>query len=601
MKNYIIAGLLLITGFFLSTCGVAQDATVIKVDGVKYVMHEVNKGQTLYAISKKYAVSIADIYKANPALQSEGLKIGQNLRIPQKRINKKELKRSEITIKGDTLIHKVLKQETLYSLSKKYAIGIDQLNAINTGIEKEGLKVGMEIKIPIKQTTDAEANELVSANEDSLLLHTIAPKETLYALSKLYNVTIDSIQLVNNGLPDGLKVGTSVRIPKPNPNFTSTAQANTSKVVDDSLSQLTVSFLLPFYLNVNDTIDTLKNSLRPIIYSKSTLALNFYQGALLALDSLKNEGVSCDVHFFDTENNANRVKELATNDTVEHSNLIIGPFYRSNFKVISQTARENVIPIVSPVKLSNKVLLSNPTAVKVYSNNAAHIINMAKYIYQHYADSNVILMNTAHYKDRNALDLFKKHINKWRADKQRDTLPQIDIYTFKKERIAPLLQDSTHYVFVLPSKEQVWVTQFLTYLNDVYRAGRGIEFTVFGLEKWLSYDNLNTTMLQNLNVHFNSSRYINYQDPKVIDLTKKYRHVYHTDLDEFSLLGFDVTYYFVKKLHQKRKQFITSLPEVNDSMLSTRYNFIQLGEESGFENKSSFIFKIENYQYKVVW
>jgi LysM repeat protein len=214
---------MLATFFWVASfVALGQNAQVTE-NGKTYLLHTVQKGQTLYAISKTYSISVEDIKAANPEIADNGIKIDQNIRIPVKAIDKKQAKKSDITLKGDTIFHEVLKKETIYALTKKYEISEQRLKELNPALA-DGLKVGMTLVIvgtPPQPETYEEGDFLAQVyalpTEDSLILHEVQPLETLYGLSKKYNVNADSIQIVNNGLPEGLKVGTTIRIPKPNP------------------------------------------------------------------------------------------------------------------------------------------------------------------------------------------------------------------------------------------------------------------------------------------------------------------------------------------------------------------------------------------------
>jgi ABC-type branched-subunit amino acid transport system substrate-binding protein/LysM repeat protein len=58
-----------------------RSGTIQKIDGKNYYIHIVKKGQSLYMISKAYAVDVNDIIQENPEVK-EGLKAGEKLRIP---------------------------------------------------------------------------------------------------------------------------------------------------------------------------------------------------------------------------------------------------------------------------------------------------------------------------------------------------------------------------------------------------------------------------------------------------------------------------------------------------------------------------------------
>ena len=190
----------------------ANTYELTKIDGKNYYIHIVEKGNTLYAISRKYAVSIDVLKEQNPSVK-DGLTIGDRLLIPKKSVERKNIEDSP-EIDGNFLIHEVAKKNTLYSIAKEYHVEINDIIAANPRLE-EGLKKGMKIKIPIEKIK-SERNDSIyikPASASPYITHTVLAKETMYSLSKLYEVSIDSLMLVNNGLPEGLKEGQLINIP----------------------------------------------------------------------------------------------------------------------------------------------------------------------------------------------------------------------------------------------------------------------------------------------------------------------------------------------------------------------------------------------------
>lgn len=576
---------------------------VVKDESGKYYVHLVEQGQTLYAISIKYAVPVDAIIKANPNVDISGLKIGQTLRIPLDEVDKKEIKKSEISIKRDTIYHTVEKQQTLYSLSKKYAIDIKEIEELNPEV-KDGLDIGMVLKIPYTQSKEADEKSIKFAREDSLQFHIVKPKETLYSLSKLYNVSIDSLQLVNNGLPEGLKVGAAIRVPKQNPKyFVVNRQV---ELLEDSIREenwiqkeaFKIGVFLPFYSTVEDTVKHEDGYVNP----KSKIALDYYWGTKLGLDSLKNDtNFWAEVYFFDTQNNMDTIKALMAQDSMHTFDLFVGPLYRTNYEYVSQFAQQFGIPVVSPVKISSRVLLDKSKTIKVYPGEPAQIIHLAKYVVNKFADSNLVFLNTARFAEQDNAKLFKKHANQVLLEMGRtDTINEFPMYTVSKQRILKTLKDSTHYNIVMISENQAYVSELLTILNDVYLSRRGITFSIFGPEKWSTYDNLETSYWMNLDIHVATIRYVNYQDESMEDFIRSYRNRYQAEPTEFSMLGFDVSYYFGKALMAYGPYVDKHLPELKWQGVTTNFDFIQVGAESGYENQGMFIYHIKDYELELV-
>ncbi len=106
--------------------------------------HTVKKGETLYSVSKKYAVSMSEIANANHITTSQGLKIGQRISIPAKGA----VVQKQITLSAGKQIparvHTITKGETLYSLCKKYGVTIHELKTWNS-LSSTGVHPGQKL------------------------------------------------------------------------------------------------------------------------------------------------------------------------------------------------------------------------------------------------------------------------------------------------------------------------------------------------------------------------------------------------------------------------------------------------------------------------
>lgn len=123
--------------------------------------HEVASKETLWGISKKYNVSVDDLKKANPSLESEGLKIGQQINIPSNNVASNSTSQNETPVNSEVvstdveLIREVKAKETKYGISKEYGITVAELERQNPSI-KGKVPVGYLLKIRVpKEKADA--------------------------------------------------------------------------------------------------------------------------------------------------------------------------------------------------------------------------------------------------------------------------------------------------------------------------------------------------------------------------------------------------------------------------------------------------------------
>jgi len=129
---------------------------VVKIDDKLHVKYLVSPGETIYGISTKYGVSVNDLMEINPQLE-HGLKVGQIINIPYNPEIVQQIRKSE-----DAIVHKVAAGETLFGISKKYNIPMNDLLKWN-GME---LKAGQEIVVGYKS----------QQNASSAIAHNTAPK-----------------------------------------------------------------------------------------------------------------------------------------------------------------------------------------------------------------------------------------------------------------------------------------------------------------------------------------------------------------------------------------------------------------------------------------
>ncbi len=100
------------------------------------------------------------------------------------------------------------------------------------------------------------------------------------------------------------------------------------------------------------------------------------------------------------------------------------------------------------------------------------------------------------------------------------------------------------------------------------------------------------------NLHLSSTCFIDYENPAVLSLVKKYRNQYYTEPDKYVFQGFDEAFYFLSILKTYGKDFENCM--VNDTLvkyqgLSTYFKFGK-PSSNGFENNYVTIYKYEDYK-----
>ncbi len=176
------------------------------VAAIEYKQHQVTAKETLYSISKQYNISVENLEKLNANILKLGLKEGQILNISNENLNAtKEVKPIQLLDNQ----HEVAPQETLFSIARKYNVSVKDLDNLNSEILKEGLKIGQIISIPNKKKTISGEARII--NKETVF-HTVAPKETKYAIAKKYGITIEQLEMQNPEIINGLVEGNKLAI-----------------------------------------------------------------------------------------------------------------------------------------------------------------------------------------------------------------------------------------------------------------------------------------------------------------------------------------------------------------------------------------------------
>ena len=133
--------------------------------------YKVNKGDTLYSISRKYQITVAELRAANNLSENDVLKAGQKLINPEADISTAVALSGNNNNKSDSPVNtsntteiEVKKGDTLYSLSKKYGLTVADLLAINNLDSSSVIKVGQKLKVRTTSLSNASQNKSKAVN-----------------------------------------------------------------------------------------------------------------------------------------------------------------------------------------------------------------------------------------------------------------------------------------------------------------------------------------------------------------------------------------------------------------------------------------------------
>jgi LysM repeat protein len=602
-----------------------QSDSLIYRDGKAYKAHLVQPKETLFGISRVYSLQVSQILEANPGLTAEDLKPEMQLLIP---IFSGEPKEEPVAIhEKNTQFkrRKVLKQETLFGIARQYNLGVQDLLNANPIVEQEGLKEGVELIIPVKQEpkpkqekhkvaevlendVNENGNEMPAFNNDDFFYHVVERGETLYSISREYNVKVDSIIALNPSAEQVLSLGERLKIKR------SWSKLQTSDVSNELTEE-------EIRQETNSKIDSLKNEIKNMLSAPlkaasvkvvekaafnvglflpvnlkeeefgrtKEISLSFYQGFKLAIDSLvKEKNLLCDLYLFDSEQYDTLTNDLGFNNL----DLMVGPFFKDRFKVFQQFSRNNNIPIVAPVAHERNILTNQKNTFTAIPNQMYLSSALGDFVARKHTNDNIVIFDSENIRDLDAKMTALKTLNNSLQKLGADT---VAFSIFKKDRksLEDKLRKDKFNAVVIPSNESAYVSFLLNTLMQL----KGYKVKVYGLESWIRMDNLDADFKNDLKVTLACGVHYDFPERRFNSFYQSSRAKYGYDLDEFGMLGFDVGFYFGSLYLQYGKEFfkhINNSPYLNEVYLRLKPS--QLGEGNGFENKSAFMLQFSDFE-----
>lgn len=220
---------LALIGFTIFCSPEEQDSIGVEtINGKMFVIHKVDEKETLFAISRRYGVSVDAIREANTEL-TNSIEIGQILKVPYT---------PKSTAKVEGRIHKVAPKETLFSISKMYNVSMDDLRKWNN-LSDNSLSVDQELVIKGATSTKVDAKETPSTQKEvaSKGSHIVAEKETMYSISRQYNISVDDLKKWNALESNDLQIGQTLVVADPAKVVASAQKSKTPEPKENAVSK----------------------------------------------------------------------------------------------------------------------------------------------------------------------------------------------------------------------------------------------------------------------------------------------------------------------------------------------------------------------------
>lgn len=577
---------------------VEKTPVIVFINGKKYYIHTVKSGDTLYSIAKAYEVSEAVIKECNPGA-ADGLKIDQTIKIPVPEKVQAEA-RAEKKRKREYLSHKIKAGETLYGIARDYNISVATLMEDNPDVNPQALNVGKSLwvrKAEIGSSSEQEAKEdmaeyadnLNKATDDGYIYHVVMPGETIYSLARRYGITENEFVAMND-VDGGLKSGAVVRVPDPDRNAKEVAELAQAEAADQNQTEQNRGNVDVAFRSIPSSEPLDIALMLPLEVSSKPNAsyVEFYQGFLLGLEHLKEEGRGAvNLTVYNTGHDQLKVKEIVDNGAFDATDLIVGPVYEDELKPVVDFAEKRGVPVVSPLAnlsaVKSPVLYQlSPAPEKKYAK-IGNLIDGGRDIYLIYASS-----NDSEFEREIIAELEgKSRYSYTYSYNQKSIFTPRDASSPAIADMADVLKGERPCLFIVLANAETDVDRILATISSantsiVERGTKSAQYVVLGTSRWGRFNNIDHTSFFNNNVVMISTYHAKRDSAAVRDFDSRYIKSYGTLPSLYSYRGYDAAVIFGAGM---RSDIDYRMLDKRYVPLQTEYKFLQSGENGLYVNQ----------------
>lgn len=557
-----------------------------------YFLHTIEKGQSLYSISSMYNVTSADIIQLNPGCE-EKIYAGQTLKIPKHQKGQS----------GETF-HTIQAGETLYKLTTIYKISAKAICEANPGLSAENFRIGQVILIPLNEVktvtpSQKESPEMMiqeAVKPKCKEIHKVKRKETIFSVSREYGISEQELIEANPELKEGMKKGQLLCIPYPK------AMVNISKKEEENINPPSNKELFEENKEIQKKISTVKVALI-LPFHEDKRMIEYYEGFLMAIDSLKRIGTSIDVYAYNSGKGA-ALNSILSKKELKEMDVIFGPMHQEHIKPLSEFAQKNNIRLVIPFSQKGKEVFNNPSIYQVNTPQSYLYSKVYDHFSRQFPNAHVIFIEpTIPDKDK------EKFIIGFKQDLKNKGISSHTVgEDVTKDELKAILQNDKANIFIPASGNNILLIKILPQLTLLTRENADKNIHLFGYPEWQTYTRDHLESFFELDTYFYSSFYTNTLFPAAVRFTESYHKWYSKDLTSkypnYAMLGFDTGFFFLKGLSMYGSALENNLNKMKLTAIQTGFMFERVNNWGGFINKKVFFihfnrnFELEKLEFE---
>ncbi len=506
-------------------------------------------------------------------------------------------------------VHKVLPKQTLFSIAKAYGVTQEELVAANPDA-KDGLKAGSILFVPVtdanaqaaaakpaeeiqkEEKTEPETRQVESEESfeddstleiDRVIEHPVRWYESISSIARKYKISVAEL-LAYNGLKDTDSIrGKTLLIPVYKERSNAAAPDEDPDDEPDTLTKnedeepeapvtpvrkqhwynaaepIHIALVLPF--NASST--------------PASQFLNFYSGALMAVEEQKEKGAHVILNVYDLAQGA---QSILDDPKFRESDVVIGPVEASTLDPFLSFSDQNGVILVSPLDhKADSLADTHPFFFQAPASTSTQLSNLVASVRGR--NQGPVYLVTSNTTNETALiQRFEELLHADGISYRRVSLTELPNLVSAASRLEPAR-------VVIGSENRMFTAEVISALNALSK--QHVPMQVWCTNRVRNYETSDPDALFNLGVRTSVPYFIDYSNPDDQDFVRKYRAFYYAEPDDFAFQGHDVMSYFIMSLMQQGSAFIDHADMHPQQLLHCNIHFVREDEKSGWRNHAT--------------
>lgn len=452
-------------------------------------------------------------------------------------------------------IHRVFGGDTPYGIAKRYGLSLDTLYVHNPELRTAPVKIGQQVIVKSgvvryptslfeapKLTNEASGVPITEemyrnfSFDDSVLLYQVRSGESLAMIAKRFLTTSRKLKAYNGLTGNAMKAGMTLKIPlvkdSVNPVFGSMPAATrpvhttSFKPVGKERLVFPKNYQPPFKIAIFLPLggDTCQFPLRGM----SKNALDFYMGAMMAVDSMNQLGCKGELRFFDYWSKEEVVSKVIASGEIKSFDAVVGAFHPSESELLAQYCQLNAIPYVHQFPTVSSVLQQNPRVFGIGTDMDRQLESLSQLAVQRIEKDQIVLYTTQLLADTSRERFLVENFNRLNQGNKRLIIADASM-------LKALLRSGRPTLICCVSLDKSKILELTVWIKNSLATNK-----LLGLKEWTDWKEINANIVNETDFYYFSSGCIDHSDAYTKRMHKRFRSMYRADLTRYAMLGFDV-------------------------------------------------------------